>query len=291
MNDLPKPPTRRRPPWLLVLIALAFLVPVFGLQGVAMGLKAKIGALPSAALAATISALGAWAAYTFYVRRFEGRPVTEFGRRGALRELAAGLFLGLALFTAVISTLSALGSYRVTGLGTAQALVVPVLLSIGAAVIEETVFRGVLFRLVEAWGGTWTGLAVSSALFGLGHAMNPQATLIGVVAIVFEAGIMLAAAFMLTRRLWLAIGLHAGWNIAEGGIFGVRVSGLQSRGLLNGELVGPEWLTGGQFGAEASLVAVAFCVVLGGILLTMAVRRGRFVRPSWRRGEPSFEPA
>lgn len=291
MNAALEPPARRRQPWLLLLIALAFLLPVFGLQGAAFGLGAKIGALPSAALAATISALGGWAAYAFYVRRFERRPVIEFGSRGAPRELAAGLALGLAVFTATISTLSALGVYRVTGLGTAQALLLPVLLSIGAAVLEETIFRGALFRLVEAWGGSWWGLAVSSALFGLGHAINPQATVLGVAAIVFEAGIMLAAAFMLTRRLWLAIGIHAGWNIAEGGIFGVRVSGRPSRGLLNGELVGPEWLTGGQFGAEGSMVAVVFCVALGGVLLTMAARRGRFVRPSWRRGEPGPEVA
>jgi len=276
---------------LLLLIGLAFLMPLFFLQGVALGLEAKIGALPSTAIAAIVAALGAWAAYTFYVRRFEDLPATEFGRSGAGLELAAGLALGLAVFTAAISTLSAMGVYRITGLGTAQALVLPVLLSVGAAVLEETVFRGVLFRLVEAWGGTSMGLAVSSALFGLGHAMNPQATLIGVVAIVFEAGIMLAAAFMLTRRLWLAIGLHAGWNIAEGGIFGVRVSGLPSRGLLNGELVGPEWLTGGEFGAEASFVAVIYCVALGGLLLAMAVRRGRLVRPSWKRSEPGSAAA
>ena len=284
-----QPSVRKRPPWLLLLIALAFLLPVFGLQAAALGLRARIGAFSAIAIASAISALGGWAVYTFYVRRFEGRPVTEFERRGALPEVAAGLVLGLAVFTAVICTLSALDVYRVTGLGTARALAIPVLLSIGAAVIEETVFRGVLFRLVEAWGGTWLALAVSSALFGLGHLMNPQATLVGAVAIVFEAGIMLAAAFMLTRRLWLAIGIHAGWNIAEGGIFGVRVSGQPSHGLLNGELVGPEWLTGGQFGAEGSMVAVAFCVVLGGILLTMAVRRGRVVRPSWQRRQRAAE--
>lgn len=276
-------PVKPRPPWLLLLIALGFTMPVFGLQGVALGLRGKIGALPSAALAACVASAGAWAAYSFYVRRFEGRPVTEYGSRGAVRELLAGLALGLAVFTAAISTLSALGVYRITGLGTVQALAIPALLSVGAAVLEETVFRGVLFRLVEAWGGSWVGLAVSSALFGMGHLMNPHATLLGVTAIVFEAGIMLAAAFMLTRRLWLAIGIHAGWNFAEGGVFGVRVSGQPSHGLLDGQLVGPDWLTGAEFGAEGSLVAVLFCVLLGVLLLALAVRRGRVVAPLSRR--------
>lgn len=282
MNPLPGP-ARPRSPLLRLLIALAFTMPMFGLQAAAWMLRGSLGPLPTAALSAALAGLGSWAAYTFYVRRFESRPVTELRGPHASRELGVGLVLGLAVFTATIGTLMAVGAYRVTGFGTISALAMPLLLSIGAGVLEEIVFRGVVFRLVEEWGGSWAGLIVSSALFGLGHAMNPNATAIGVTAIVLEAGVLLAAAFMLTRRLWLPIGIHIGWNVAEGGIFGVRVSGVPANGLLNGELNGPTWLAGGEFGPEASLVAVLLGVALGGVLLAMAVRRGRLVPRPRRR--------
>jgi len=106
------------------------------------------------------------------------------------------------------------------------------------------------------------------------------------VAIVFEAGVMLAAAYLLTRRLWLPIGIHAGWNFTQGGIFGVSVSGHPSGGLLDGTLSGPEWLSGGVFGVEASIVAVILGIALGTTLLLMAWRRGRFIAPYWRRAGP-----
>ena len=96
---------------------------------------------------------------------------------------------------------------------------------------------------------------------------------------------MLAAAYVLTRRLWLPIGIHAGWNFTQGGIFGVSVSGHPSGGLLDGTLTGPEWLSGGDFGAEASIVAVVLGIALGTILLRMAWRRGRFIAPSPRRAD------
>lgn len=282
MNSL-SGPARPRSPLLRLLIALAFTMPMFGFQAAALMLRGSLGPLATAALSAALAGLGSWAAYTFYVRRFESRPVTELRGPGAWRELGIGLVLGLAVFTAAIGTLMVVGAYRVTGFGTISALAMPLLLSIGAGVREEIVFRGVLFRLVEEWGGSWVGLVVSSALFGLGHAMNPNATLVGVTAIVFEAGVMLAAAFMLTRRLWLPIGIHIGWNLAEGGIFGVRVSGFPANGLLHGDLAGPTWLAGGEFGPEASLVAVLLCVALGSVLLAMAVRRGRLVPRPRRR--------
>ena len=158
--------------------------------------------------------------------------------------------------------------------------------TIGTAFIEEIVFRGIVFRIVEAALGTWIALILSAAIFGLLHLVNPHATLQGAMAIVFEAGVMFAAAFVLTRRLWLPIGIHAGWNFTQGGIFGVPVSGQPSGGLLDGTLNGPEWLSGGVFGAEASMVAVVLGIGLGSTLLVMAWRRGRFIAPYWRRPVP-----
>ena len=170
-------------------------------------------------------------------------------------------------------------------------VVAPLVSAIGTAVIEEILLRGIVFRITESALGTWIALVLSSMLFGLLHLMNPQATLQGAVAIIFEAGVLLGAAYVLTRRLWLPIGIHAGWNFTQGGIFGVAVSGHRSEGVLEGTLTGPEWLSGGSFGAEASVVAVVLGIALGTALVVMARRRGHLIAPYWRRVGAHREPA
>jgi hypothetical protein len=98
-----------------------------------------------------------------------------------------------------------------------------------------------------------------------------------------EAGILLAAAYAYTGRLWLPIGIHIAWNFTQGGIFGVEVSGNTSEGLLQGKLSGPLWLSGGAFGAEGSVIAVCICLAMGIFLLWRTVKSGRIRQPFWIR--------
>lgn len=270
-------------PWLRLALALLFVVPVFVAQSAVWMLARTIGKVPAALLSAFIACVLGWAAYALYARLVERRPAREFGRAGALKELVGGLLLGSLLFGATLGVLALLGHYRITGTRELSVMTIPLCVSIAAAVIEEIVFRGVIFRLLEESLGTWIALAISAALFGLGHLMNPMATLLGVLAIIVEAGVLLAAAYLLTRRLWLAIGIHAAWNFTQSGIFSVPTSGIPMKGLLIGELSGPQWLTGGAFGVEGSVVAVVLCSALGAALLVLAQRRGHFIAPFWRR--------
>ena len=265
-------------------LALLFVVPVFVAQGAVWGLARRVGQVPVALASVFIACVFGWAAYALYTRVVEKRSARELGRAGALRELGAGLAVGALLFGASIGVLALLGAYRVTGVREdLLVMLIPLCVAVAAAVIEEILCRGVIFRLVEESLGTWIALAVSAALFGMGHVANPNATLLAVLAIVFEAGIMLAAAYLLTRRLWLAIGIHAAWNFTQSGLFGVPMSGIPMHGLLIGSLSGPAWLTGGAFGVEASAVAVVLCTGAGAAMLVAAARRGRFQAPFWRR--------
>jgi membrane protease YdiL (CAAX protease family) len=222
-------------------------------------------------------------AYTLFVRWIERRPVDEFGVAGWSRELGAGLLAGLVLFSIVIGIIAALGGYRVIGSNPATALYPAIAIAITSGVTEEIVLRGLFFRLIERLAGSWIALALSAALFGALHLGNPNATWFAGVAIALEAGVMLAAVYMVTRRLWAAIGLHAAWNFTQGGIYGVAVSGFDMGGLLRARISGPELLTGGAFGAEASLPAIVVCTAFGIVLLVVAHRRGRFVAPLWVR--------
>ncbi len=216
-------------------------------------------------------------AYASYVGLIERRPATELARPRAVRELAAGMLLGALLLSLTIGVLAVLGVYQVTGSNGWTAVIATVPAFILAAVLEEVVMRGVLFRILEQWLGSWIALACSAAVFGLLHLLNPGATLLNAGAVMLEAGVMLAAAYMLTRRLWLCIGIHFAWNFTQGGIFSAAVSGGATTGLLQARFAGPQWLTGGAFGAEASVVAVLLCSAAGVLLLMAAARRGRVI--------------
>ena len=148
-------------------------------------------------------------------------------------------------------------------------------ISIIAAVGEELAFRGALFRIIAERCGTATALVVSAAVFGLLHGLNPGATIVSTAAIAIEAGLLLGAAYALTRNLWFPIGLHLGWNFTEGGIFGTSVSGhAAGNGIFSVSLAGPRLLTGGAFGPEASLLAIAVGLAAAIVLIVLTVRRG-----------------
>jgi membrane protease YdiL (CAAX protease family) len=228
-------------------------------------------------------------AYSGYVRLVEKRSVAELSGPHAVRELGAGMLLGALLLSVTIAVLAALGVYRVTGSNGWLAMLATVPGFILAAVLEEVVMRGVVFRILEQSLGSWLALALSALIFGALHLLNPGTTLLNAGAIMLEAGILLAAAYMLTRRLWLCMGIHFAWNFTQGGIFSAAVSGGATRGLLQAKLIGAEWLSGGAFGVEASAVALLVCTSAAVLLLIAAGRKGNVLRPCWS-AQPAVRP-
>ena len=233
-----------------------------------------------ALLATGLVVLVAFLAYVAFVRIMEKRAVTELSAAGAVRETAIGMGVGALLFGTTIGILWLLGYYDVVGVNKLAVIVPALITAVSAGVIEELLFRGIFFRIVEERWGTWLALGTTSLFFGLVHLFNAHATLVAGIAIALEAGVLLGAAYIFTRRLWLAIGIHFGWNFVQGGIFGVAVSGNEAQGLLLSTLTGPDILSGGQFGAEASIIAVVVCLAAGLILLKQASNRGQFVKPA-----------
>jgi membrane protease YdiL (CAAX protease family) len=220
--------------------------------------------------------------YLAAARWIERRRPSELLADAGYAEFAAGLALGLTLFSTLMLLLWMFGVYHRSGWGSIAPLAAGLLSSLFAAVLEEILFRGYLFRLSAKLLGTWGALAVTSALFGALHAFNPGATVGSSAAIALEAGVLLGAAYAVTQRLWLPIGLHLGWNFAEGSIFGMSVSGFTTKGsLIPGTLRGRTLLTGGAFGPEASIVAVVICLAVAVFLLWKTVRLERVERPAW----------
>ena len=182
-----------------------------------------------------------------------------------------------------MAALWAMGVYHPTGWGSIGGIATGLALAVMAGFLEELLFRGLLFRLSSRIVGTWGALLFTSALFGLAHLGNKGATLSSGVAIMLEAGVLLGAAYAVTERLWLPIGLHIAWNFTEGSVFGMSISGnAADSGLLRGSLSGPRLLTGGAFGPEASIVAVILCLACRSLsALTRTIQLGRIEPPAW----------
>lgn len=222
--------------------------------------------------------------YLASARWIERRAPDEFKPTRALPEGIAGLLLGFVLFSVVMAILWALGVYHPGGRGTTRGLATGFVLALSSGILEEILFRGLLFRLSAKILGTWGALLLTAAFFGAAHAFNPGATVSSSLAIALEAGLLLGASYAATTRLWLPIGLHIAWNFTEGPVYGMSVSGGTMGGdLLRGSLSGPRILTGGQFGPEASIVAVLVCLVAAIYFIVRIVKLHRVEPPVWSR--------
>ena len=222
--------------------------------------------------------------YRFVIRHLGENPRDDYKDPLAMRRLLIGLGAGFLIFSITVAIAAVMGIYRVKGEGDLSAFPAALLASaIFPAINEELIFRGILFRWIEDFGGSWMALLLTSALFGAAHLLNPHASPIAAVGIAFEAGVMLGAAYMLTRSLWLPMGLHAAWNFAQGEIYDIPVSGTKVHGMLDASLSGSPLLTGNGFGLEASPIAMTVATVFGLWLLWLAIRKGEIIQPWWVR--------
>lgn len=279
-----------QPIWLRILqfplVRLAVLGPVFFLLiGISNGFRQQFANTPVTALAVAIGmALLGLAIYWAFVRLVEQRPVRELSLAGMGRELGVGLLVGAVLCVVCFGILMLLGVYRIKGVNTLPVVLPALAMAISSGVLEELMWRGGLFRIVEEWLGSWIALVVSALVFGLSHYAPVEGALWGAFAITIEAGVLLAAAYMVTRRLWMAMGFHIAWNFAQSGVFSGIVSGnFNQPGLFQSSVDGPTILTGGSFGVEASIVSVLLCTATGLLLLIIAIRRGHILPPFWQR--------
>lgn len=298
MDDIATKPRGKSLVWRIIHFPPMTLIVAFGVMAgasvIATSLAAAVGAQSDGKWAivggSTVAAVFV-IAYIGFGRLVEHRQVTDLSMKGAMAELLAGMAIGAVLFSSVVAVMALAGAYEVVGTQPLSVLYPIIGISIVSGVTEEIMLRGLFFRIIEKWLGSWVALVLSAALFGALHLGNPNASALAGAAIAIEAGVMLAAIYMVTRRLWAAIGLHAAWNFTQGGIYGIAVSGFEVKGLLVPRITGPELLTGGDFGAEASLPAMLICTAFGIALLVVAGRRGQVMKPYWRRRHEAADGA
>jgi len=247
-----------RPVWRITLFLLFFAL--FSVAGLAMLSLLPPGARAWSSLIVLSGAalLASWV----LLARVEHRPLAALGfglHSATTRETLLGIAVGGALIAATVVLLLATGAARFTAdAGTAidylRFLAWTLLFFAVAAAFEELIFRGYPFQVLVAWIGPWPAILVGSALFSALHAGNPNITLVA-FANIFLAGILLSVAYLRTRSLWFATGVHVGWNWSMASLFDFPVSGLGfETPLYSAAPVGAEWWTGGDFGPEAGLV-------------------------------------
>ena len=203
--------------------------------------------------------------YALFVRWFEKHPAKDIPLLRLAADTGKGLAIGAIFMLVVTLVMMAFGLYRITGAGTENplSLVSAFFLFLYVAVGEEILFRGILFRWIDEKWGFIAALIVSALLFGFMHYGQPGATWWSSLAIAIEAGLLLGAAYKYSGTLWLPIGIHWAWNFVQGNIFGFEVSGGDAgTALLQATVNGPDILTGGKFGAEASVITVVLGLAL-----------------------------
>ena len=272
-------------PLVTMLIALVIFIGFSGLVSGLAEVALRSTDIPSQPqIGAIVAMIAMVVIYKLVIVRLGEHPRDDLSGPGAFRQTAAGLAVGFGLFSLIVAVAAILGIYDIAGWGDTSFLLVALIgHGLFPAISEELIFRGILFRWIEQFGGTWAALLVSSALFGLSHIWNPNATWLSALAITLEAGLLLGGAYMLTRKLWVPMGFHAAWNLAQGEVYDIPVSGTSVHGLLDARLEGPQILTGGAFGLEASLIAIVVGTLFAAYLIVRAAGSGKIVPPLWVR--------
>jgi membrane protease YdiL (CAAX protease family) len=247
------------------------------------------GALLAYFAAALLVAASVTMAYVVFVRLAERRWPSELQPRAALWELPSGIVLGFGLSAASVTVIWLLGGYQIDGVADrstwALLIIRGLAIAVASSVIEEILLRGLVLRILAEGLGRWWALAISSLLFGALHLANPHSSVIVALSLAIEAGFMLGVAYLWTERLWMPIGLHGAWNFALAAVFGGALSGTEVSAIIDAKLVGPEWISGGAFGIEGSLLSTIICCAAGLAILHEMLSRSGHARSTLHRPE------
>jgi hypothetical protein len=248
-----------------------------------------LGSILSTAILIFLLLLG----YGLMGRWFNGqrRPILCLGlyfRPGWVREWALGAAIGWGMVVAAVLPMALAGSLHFSiaiTLGTVWLLAVNTVLLLLAALAQELIYRGYAFqRLIEAIGPIAATLLMA-VYFGVQSWQNPTHSTAGTL-VIFLAGILLALAYLRTRALWLVWGLHFAWTFSEGVLFGLPVGGFtRFATVLQTDTTGPAWLTGSDFGPEASVMMVL--TLVAAIIVLLRVTRDY----NWKYNAPVILPA
>lgn len=223
-------------------------------------------------ITALISTIIATSLGWLYGKLFEDLPLKALGwvfNQTWLKDFLWGLGLGiLAISIAVVLAMPTDGiSLMFNSNDSFQSILLTFASSFAvffiAAAFEEVLFRGYLLQTLIRGNQVWLGILLTSVLFALVHNDNPGASNFSLLN-TFIAGLWFGIAYLKTRSLWLAFGLHLAWNWFQGAFYGINVSGISDLApspLFRAIDQGPMWLTGGHYGIEGGFTCTIALIV------------------------------
>ena len=215
--------------------------------------------------------------YWFFYSKYENRVIIEFSTKELWKKLLIGILMGGVLQSLTILVIYFYGGFKVTAINSISALIIPFTVALTVAIIEEILLRGIVFRITEEKWGSIIGLIISGVIFSGLHLINPHVTLISILC-TMVVGVLLAAAYMYYKSLWVPIAIHFAWNFTQNGIFGAITSGNENTSsLFTTQISGSEILTGGQFGPEGSIQALLFCFIATIIMIKYLYKQNKIV--------------
>ena len=222
--------------------------------------------------------------FIFWVKVIEKNSLSSLGfvKRNWLKYLAWGILLSL-LQMGVIALV-----YQVCGIGTFELnelSLEPILFILGLFPFwllqggtEEVATRGWLLTRIAARTNLPLAIGISSSLFGILHLGNSGVTFISLLNIVLD-GVLAGLLLIYTDSIWLVVAQHGTWNYVQGNLLGFQVSGTGADASIFSFTMGsgPDWLTGGEFGAEGSIITTLVLLVSVVIVYRLGERREKVV--------------
>lgn len=222
--------------------------------------------------------------FIFWVKVIEKNSLSTLGfvKRNWLKYLGWGILLSL-LQMGVIALV-----YQVGGIGTFELnelSLEPILFILGLFPFwllqggtEEVATRGWLLTRIAARSNLPLAIAISSSLFGILHMGNAGVTVISLLNIVLD-GVLAGLLLIYTDSIWLVVAQHGTWNYVQGNLLGFQVSGTGADASIFSFTMGsgPDWLTGGEFGAEGSIITTLVLLVSVVIVYLLGERNERAV--------------
>ena len=221
--------------------------------------------------------------YSLYTKFIEKRNAFEISFNGFLTESGIGLLISFSIALITVIILSISGYYQIVFFNNFKPLLSGIFHFGFSALLEEILIRLIIFKLLEEFAGSWIALILTGVVFGFGHIGNPNATIGTSIGLILSDTVLMAAAFMLTRRIWMVWGIHFGWNFSIASIFGIPCSGRTYESLILADITGPDWITGGDFGIEASYIQIFISFAAGLYILKKVIKKGQIVAPLWKR--------
>jgi len=216
--------------------------------------------------------------YIWFYKKVEKRKITEWDLKYLLKESSFGFILSMASISFLVLVCAVFIDVDIRYIGFSNQFIPGLFMILSLALVEEIVFRGILYRIIkESWGMN-RALIISGLIFGLTHITNDYMTFQSTISVI-AGGLLLGILYSYRERMWLPVSVHYGWNLTQV-LFGINLSGtglFAQSSIFKTTMNGPVIITGGEFGIENSIFAIILVFSLFAIYYLL-LKRGKVTR-------------